>query len=263
MLKKSFTLASAISLMGAVVWISTAACGGDEAAPAGSSSSSGSAGDSGASSSGATSSSSSSGGSGKDAGLVDPNSVPGVTIPYGKCEDFAKCDGSVVGSWKVSGGCLSDDTFDGFRKFCPGLQEHDVIIKADGTVDATADMITQKTTVFLSAKIDVPKECAKNVPFSDGSCNSIPGILTSGLTGGSAFDHATCEDAGDLCKCAGDVKVIEKGTPTPYTTDGTGVLTTQNPTRNFEYCPKGDSITYRETTKDNKTFGILLQIQKQ
>jgi hypothetical protein len=263
MLKKSFTLASAISLTGAVVWISTAACGGDET-PAAGSSSSGSAGDSGASSSGSSSSSSSSSGSsGKDSGLVDPSTVEGVTIPYGKCEAFTKCDGSVEGSWKVSGGCLSDDTFDGFRKFCADLKEHDVVIKASGTVEATADKITQKTSIFLSAKIDVPKSCAQAVPFSDGSCNSIPAVLTSGIAGGSSFDHAECEDAGDLCKCAGDVKVIEGGTPTDYKTDGTGVLTTQSPTRNFEYCPAGDMITYRETTKDNKTFGMILQIKKQ
>jgi hypothetical protein len=223
---------------------------------------SGSASSSGGGDTGA-SSSSSSGSSGKDAGLVDPNTVPGVTIPYGKCEAFTKCDGPIVGSWKVTGGCLSDNTFDQFRTFCQDLKEHDVVIKADGTVEATSDMVTQKTSIFLSAQIDVPKECAKKVPFSDGSCNSIPGLLTSGITGGSSFDHATCEDAGDLCKCAGDVKVVEKGIPTPYTTDGTGVLTTQNPTRNFEYCPSGDMITYRETTKDNKSFGMLLQIKKQ
>lgn len=267
MLKKSFTLASAISLTGAVCWItSTAACGGTEEPAGSSTSSSGSAsGDAGGSSSGSTSGSTTSSGgttssSSGDAGLVDPSTVPGVEVKYGKCDEFTKCDGSIVGSWKVTGGCLSDDTFDQYKDACKGLQEHDVIIKASGTVDATDQLVTRKTSIFLSAKMDVPKVCAAIIP-GGGGCAGLGPLLTSGF-GGSAFDHATCTDGGDICNCSADVKVVEPGTPSAYKTDGTGGLTTQNPTQTYEYCPKDGNITYREVTKDNKTFGMFLTIGK-
>lgn len=265
MLKRTFTLASAVSLGGAVVWMtSTAGCGGTETSSS-SSSSSGSSGDSGASSSGtassSSSSSSSSGSAGQDAGLVDPNTVEGETVVFGKCEAFTKCDGSIAGSWKVTGGCLADSTFDSYRTFCKDLKEHDVVIKASGTVDATEDpnLVKQATNVFLSAKMDVPKACASFIPGGAG-CSSLPGLLTSGLAGGK-FDHAVCTEEGDLCKCAGDV-MLKENTSDEYTTDGTGVLTTKS-NRKYEYCPSGGKITYRETTKDNRTFGMFLTLTKQ
>jgi len=274
MLTKSFTLASAVSLAGAVIWVtSTAACGGSEETPAKAttSSSSGSAGDGGdtvdsggTSSSGGTTSS----GGPSSSGLVDPGTVDGVTIEFKACEPFTKCDGPLDGNYKVIGGCLADDTFAQYKKICSDLKEHDVVIKASGTIEATktgenAGTIVNKTSVFLSAQLDVPKACAQAFPGGgDDPCNTIPLILTSGFAG-SAFDHVVCQDAGELCKCAGDVKIEEDPAPDQYTTDGTGALTTQTPTRNFEYCPKGDVITYRETTKSNKTFGMFVQVKKQ
>ena len=276
MLKKSFTLASAISLTGAVAWMSsTVACGGDEATVDGSSSSSGGDGgsSSGASSSGASSSgaSSSSGDPFADAGLTDPKTVQGVDVMYGTCDPFTKCDGPIEGSWAVSGGCLDKSTFDQFRAMakCPGIHEHDVVIKASGTVTATKTEVTQKTSIFLSAQIDIPKDC-QTVQFvllqSGGDCSGLNDLLTSGQ-GPAQFNHAKCIDDGANCKCAADATITEPGTAAdPYDTDGAGTLTTQpasGPERTYDYCPKDDLITYRETTKDNKSFNMFLKIKKQ
>ena len=268
MLKKTFTLASAISLTGAVVWMtSTTACGGDEAdAAPGNTTSSGSASGDGGSSSGSTSSggtsgtTSSSGSTTSSSGLIDPKTVPGVDVTFGKCEEFTKCPGSITGSWKVTGGCLADNTFDEFRTFCQGLNEHDIVIKASGTVDATDTVVKQATTVFLSAKLDFPVDCAKVIP-GGGGCSSIPSLLTGPFAPpGKKFDHMECTQDGDLCKCGADVK-IEETTADDYTKDDTGVLTTKG-NRTYEYCPKGGNVTYRETTKDNRTFGMLITIGK-
>jgi hypothetical protein len=270
MLKKSFTLASAVSLTGAVVWLTSAsACGGDEETPKATTSSSSSS--SGEATSSSSSSSSSGSTSDDDAGLTDPNTVEGVEVTYGDCEAFTKCDGSIEGSWAITGGCLDKTTFDDLRKqsMCDGIKEHDVVIKASGTVTATKTDVTQKTSLFLSAKIDVPKSCpsVQFVLASSGGCAGLNQLLTSGAAGGATFNHAQCVDAGDNCACAADATVTEPGVAAdPYTTDGAGTLTTtpkNGDPRTYEYCPKSDKITYRETTKDNKSFGMYLTITKQ
>lgn len=276
MLNKTFTLASVVSLAGAVLWMTaTAACGGDETNPS-SASSSGTSGDDGGGSSsgdpGTSSGSTSSGSSGDpfaDAGLKDPSQVEGVDVTYGECEAFTKCGGSIEGSWDITGGCLDKSTFDGFRDAakCPGIQEHDVVIKASGSVLATASEVTQKTSLFLSAKIDIPKSCplVALALQQSGGCAGLNSLLTSG-SGPAQFDHALCTDDGEFCKCAADATVDEPGkVADPYVTDGTGTLTTKPkdaPERNYDYCPKDSKITYRETTKDNKSFGMFLTITK-
>ena len=36
---------------------------------------------------------------------------PGIDITYGTCTNFTKCGGDLVGSWNVTGGCLSEYSF--------------------------------------------------------------------------------------------------------------------------------------------------------
>jgi hypothetical protein len=269
---KSFTTAGVVSLFGSVLWLgASAACGGSDAAttPSGDAGNADTGTSSGATSSGSTSSS-----GGVLEGGTDPNTVPGVAVTYGKCDTFTKCDGSIVGDYKITGGCLPDTTFDEYKKACAGLNVHDVVIKADGTVDATADHVTRNTSIFVQARADIDKaNCAGLALVSPGKdpkdfdCTQIGIVLTSGL-GGPKFDHAQCvQGPGTTCNCLADATVKEVDDVSKYTTDGTGTLTTTTDTgtnkRTFDYCPKGTDITYHETTDQNPTFGMFLTISKQ
>lgn len=262
---KSFSLTSVVTLSGIALFVgAAAACGGsDEVTPA--DAGAGDASVDASSNQGPTGDDAGTDGTAdlneaaKKAGLRDPATVPGEVIPFQKCDEFKKCDGSIKGDWKVVGGCLPDNTFDSYKSFCPGLVAHDVVIKASGTVSATEspNVVIQKTSIFLQAFVDVPVKCTS---LLGGSCDVVPGLLMGGGTGGSKFDHAVCITAGDTCKCAGDVTVVED-TSDQYSLSGDGTLSTgTDPKRTYDYCPADGKITYHETTKQNKTFGMFLTI---
>lgn len=269
MLRKCFSLASAVSLAGSVVWISaTAACGGSEDTPAGgSTSSSGDGGASSTSSSGSITSSTSSsggidgGGGGNPIVGKDPATVQGSTVPYGKCDAFTKCDGSLKGQWDVTGGCLPDSTFDEYKQLCAGLTVHDVTIKVKGTIGVDDTKVARDTSFFVNAQVDIDKANCAALAFAQGSCSSLAALLKAG-SGGSKFDDAACNDSGDKCLCTAQVTIAEK-TDDTYKTDGAGTLTTTGSAeRTFDYCPKGSNTTYKETTPKNGTFGMFIAITK-
>lgn len=270
MLTKSFSLTSVVTLSGIALFVGVAAaCGGsdDAVTPADAGSSGTSSGSDDAGTGQGTSGGTSSGGTSSggvnfdDAGLTDPSTVDGVTIPFTKCPEFTKCEGSIKGNWKIVGGCLPDTTFDQFKTLCPDMNAHDVIIKASGTVDATEspNTVAQKTSIFLQAQVDLSNDCIQKAAlFLPNGCDSVPGLLTGPLAN-PKFDHAVCKVDGDTCKCKGDVTVKED-TSDQYTTDK-GVLSTgSDPKRTYDYCPKDGKITYHETTEKNKSFGMFLQI---
>lgn len=271
MLKKCFSLASAVSLAGSVVWISaTAACGGSEDTPAGTSSSSGDGGASSTSSSGSTTSSTSSsggpdgGGGGNPIVGKDPATVQGATVPFGKCDAFTKCDGPLKGQWDVTGGCLPDSTFDEYKTLCAGLSVHDVTIKVKGTIGIDDTKVVRDTSIFVNAQVDIDKANCAALAFAQGSCASLATLLKSGANG-SKFDDAACNDSGDKCLCTAQVTINDGTTDNAYKTDGAGTLTTttkDNAERTFDYCPKGSNTTYKETTAKNATFGMFVAITK-
>ncbi len=254
MLTKSFSLAAVVGLAGSVMWVGCSSDDPNTSAPTQ---------DAGPGSDNDSGNNDTDSGNNNppddDAGSKQDASFEGVDIKYGKCPDFVKCGGDVVGSWKVSGGCVPDDAFAEARTKCPGLQESDVVIKANGTVVATATTIERKTNVQVSAKVVVPKSCS---PIAD--CGLIAtGLQTGALPGAPKFDTATCTDSGANCNCD-VVGSINEDTSDDYTTSG-NVLTTKDPERTFDYCVKGNVTTYKETTAPAQgefSLPIIVEIAK-
>ncbi len=255
MLSKSFSLAAVVGLAGSVLWVG---CSSDDSKPnanvvdAGGSAN----GDSGSSDSG-NGQNESDAGSKKDSG-----SFTGVDITYGKCPDFTKCGGDIVGSWKVSGGCVGDDAFAEALN-CPGLQASDVAIKANGTVVATATTVERKINVQVSAKVAIPKTCA---PAGFQNCAAIATGLQLGiLPGVPKFDSATCTDAGSNCDCD-IVATVNEETSDDYQASGGVLATTGNSgDRTFDYCVNGNKTTYKETTAPKEgefRLPIIVEVTK-
>ncbi|MBX3209363.1 MAG: hypothetical protein KF764_30300 [Labilithrix sp.] len=251
MLSKSFSLAVVVVLSGSLVWVG---CSSDDPPATESSADAGN--------------SNVDAGGGEDAGRdpVDTGAPevdvppPMVDITYGACAAFEKCGGDIAGSWKVSGGCVSSDAFADLKAQCAGFEESDVVIKAGGTVVATATNVKRKTSVKLTAKIALPKICAAPIE----NCAVIASGLKSGaVPGAPKFETATCTDAGTICNC--DVAAtIDETTDDSYTA-ADGVVTTTNPTRNFEYCVDGSKTTYTETTPPTAgafSLPIVVEISK-
>ncbi|MBX3263984.1 MAG: hypothetical protein KF782_30200 [Labilithrix sp.] len=251
MLKKSFSLAVVVALSGSLVWVG---CSSDDSsatepgADAGNTDTT----DAGAQDSG--------GGDPVDTGAPeDETPPPTVDVTYGTCPAFAKCGGDIAGSWKVSGGCVSSDAFAEAKAQCPAFQESDVVIKASGTVVATATNVKRKTSVSLTAKLAIPKSCTVVT-----DCGLIAtGLKTGAVPGAPKFETANCTDAGAICNC--DVAgTLDETTDDAYTS-ADGVVTTTDPTRTFEYCVDGDKTTYTETTAPSAnsfSLPIFVEITK-
>ncbi len=238
MLKKCFSLASAVSLGGILVWsAATTGCSSDD--PVVAPDASNGTGDGGT----VTGEGGSSSGS-PDSGKIDPSTVPGVSITFGKCAAFTKCAGALEGTYKITGGCLPDTTFDSYKASCAGLTTTDVVIKADGTVTATPTTINRKTSIFVGASFVLPKDNCGALAIIGNDCSKLPPLLQSGVAG-PKLDSATCVDAGPTCNCTIATTTTEPGADDPYTTDATGTL------------------TYQETTENNPTFGLFIEITKQ
>jgi len=236
MLNRSVALAVMVTLAGAVCW---AGCSGDAGSAPGAvvdpDAGTPNGNDAGAEDSG---------GDPVDSGTPeDSGPAATVDITYGTCPTFTKCGGDIVGSWKVTGGCVSSDVFAEAKAQCDGLQESDVVIKASGTVVATATKVQRTTTLTLSGKVAVPKSCAQGV----SNCAFIGAALQSGaIPGAPKFDTATCTDGGALCNCTVATTVDEKKDDAYTAADG--VVTTTDPTRTYDYCVDGNKMTYKETT---------------
>ncbi len=108
----------------------------------------------------------------------------------------------------------------------------------------------------------LPKDNCGALAIIGNDCSKLPPLLQSGVAG-PKLDSATCVDAGPTCNCTIATTTTEPGADDPYTTDATGTLTTTNPKRTFDYCPAGNMVTYQETTENNPTFGLFIEITKQ
>ena len=105
-------------------------------------------------------------GAAKDSSTDGSNGGPFVDIAYGaaNCPAFTPCGGDPIGSWKVSGGCVTEAVLADAKKQCAGLVESDVKFRARGTVVTTATNVTRNTDVEYTAKLAVPPECKPTMP---------------------------------------------------------------------------------------------------
>jgi hypothetical protein len=175
-------------------------------------------------------------------------------ITYGSCPTFAKCGGNLVGTWHLTGGCLSEATFATAKQSCPALKESNVTIHATGTMDVTATQIQRATAITVSGHVEVPKSC---IPFPGATCSIVEAALEnpSLFPGGLSFKNAKCVDNttdATLCEC--DVSTdYSENVDTTYTSTPDGTLTTPPTTgsstsRTYEYCIASTVLTFTETS---------------
>lgn len=237
------------------VWIG---CGGSES---GASSSSGGTSDGGGSDGSST----------NDTGAPDANKTldaafdgfidaPEVTLTYGTCATFRPCGGDEKGSWKVTGGCLSDEVLTDAKTACPGLTTKDEVIKAKGIVTADGTTILRRTQVTLKAKAFIPfsGQCAATT-----NCQ----LLAVGAQSQLGFDKVTCTtaaDGGTTGGCDCDIEETQRDNVTDtYTKAGNTITTSANDT--FDYCVAGSKLTYTQTNTTGggaAAFPLFIELTK-
>jgi hypothetical protein len=221
-----------------ILWLG---CGGSES---GTSSSSGGTTDSGPDTSSPADSSNSDTGNITDAkwdGFID---APEVDLTYGTCPTFDACGGDEKGSWKVSGGCLSDDLLKDAKNACPGLTTSNEVIKAKGTVDADGTNLVRHTQVKVTAKAFIPFTGQCGMLGTDCS------VVAFGAKAQLGFDTVDCvsADGGGGCDCTIGDTIIDNSTGT-YTKNGNTITTDGGDT--FDYCVAGSKLTYTQTNGQN------------
>lgn len=237
-----------------VAWLG---CGGSEATTNGSSSSGGTT-DSGSETSTTSDSgpSDSGGGSTVDVKFDGNIDAPEVTITYGTCPAFTPCGGDEKGTWKVTGGCLSDEIVADAKTACPGFTTSNEVIKAKGIVTADGTNVVRQTQVKLTAKAFVPftGSCAQ----AGGNCQ----LLALGATQ-LGFDKATCvaADGGGGCDCDVEQSVVNASSAT-YTKSGNTITTSGGDT--FDYCVAGAKLSYKQTNGQGNQppFPLVLELAK-
>jgi hypothetical protein len=196
----------------------------------------------------------------QDANTDAPLPAP-VSVTYGTCPAFTGCGGDVVGTWKVTGGCVSDTTFaDAKTGDCAGVEEGNVDIQAAGLITATATTFRRRLDVTLKADLSIPPAC---VQYLGGTCNSteIGLTLSIGPDQPALFDDAKCtSDGAGGCNCKVKRAYNEDETH-DYSVDGS-TLTTTDPDRTFAYCVAGTKTTMQETTAGT-LLPVIVETEKQ
>ena len=186
---------------------------------------------------------------GVDAALTG---LPYLPIMYGaaNCPAFEPCGGDVKGSWKLTGGCVTEALFAQAKQQCPAIVESNVVIQARGTVVADAVTIARHTDVKLSATLAVPAACKPG----GYTCAQIGGALTSV----AGLKSAACTDDAGGCKC--DVtNALDEITSDAYTTSGSTLTTgAGSSARTFDYCVKTTELAYKETTSGSAIPAIFV-----
>lgn len=187
-----------------------------------------------------------------DAKLDTTVSGPFIDLTYGTCPALAKCDSSVVGTWKVTGGCVSDTAFDTLKTqaMCPALAVSEVKFQARGVVAANALSIANALEIKFEAKAFIPMSCTRGLP-----CNQIgPALAAAGM----GIKTAACVDSAGAapgCDCAvtGESKTTQAADT--YKTSA-GVLTTGSG-RTYDYCATGAELKYTETNNSTQLPATL------
>lgn len=182
--------------------------------------------------------------------------APEVSLTFGTCPAFTPCGGDEKGSWKISGGCLSDSFLAGVEDACAGFTTTNEAIKAKGIVTADGANITRRTEVTLTAKAFIPFSCA---PQGFQTCSAI----AAGAQFQYGFSKATCTPTAnnDGCNCDVEKTQSENSTGT-YTTSGNTITTGSNDT--FDYCVAGNKLTYTQTngTGNQKPLPLYIELTK-
>jgi hypothetical protein len=201
------------------------------------------------------------GGSIDDSGTDGPNqgldaalTGPFIPITYGACPASAPCGGDVKGTWKLTGGCVTEALFAAAKGQCPTLAESNVVIEARGVVAADAVTITRNSEVKFSATLAVPAACKPGA----ATCAQIgTAIIASG-----AVKTATCVDDGAGCTCQ-VTNALADSTSEAYTTAGNTLTTGAAPNaRTFDYCVAASELKYKETTAGSSTVPATFVLTK-
>lgn len=247
MISKWAGLGLGVSLF-TIVWLG---CGGSESGspgnttPADGGKESSSPADTGASDSG--------GGGKKDVAFDGNIDAPEVTLTFGTCPTFTPCGGDEKGSWKVTGGCLSDAVLADAKNQCPGFTTSDEVIKAKGIFELDGTNVTRQVQVKISAKAHIPGACTMG-----NDCS----LVALGAQAQLGFDKVTCTaqaaDAGNGCDC--DIsKTQQQVTSDTYTKDGNTITTGSGDT--YDYCVAGSKLTYQDTTGQDP-YPLFIELGK-
>jgi hypothetical protein len=174
----------------------------------------------------------------------------GVTATGDTCEatEFTACGGDVVGTWTLSGGCVTPSTLPRYTECEP--VDIAVSVSPAGDLTLADDGSFTVNSLLFDAELDatVPKAC-----LNEGESCTDNEIDDEGV------------EAGDACELnyGHDVFVRDPGS---YTVDDTSnILALADDggfaVGNFEYCVDGDTLQLRRT--DVTTHEAILTLTKQ
>jgi hypothetical protein len=159
----------------------------------------------------------------------------GVGGPLG-CAQVAPCGGDVLGSWKLTGGCINTASLNAtIKAICPGASASAGAPTISGTVTYNADLTYAAVNVSEGIMLTevVPLNCT-----NETSCAAFAQSISDAST------TVTCTGSG-TCNCTFSAPAMPMSETGTYSTAGTVLSMTPDTTgvpSNNPYCVKGTTL---------------------
>lgn len=177
---------------------------------------------------------------GADAGRDAAIDAPEVNVTFGTCAAFTPCGGDEKGTWKLTGGCVSNSFLDEAKKECPGFTTTGDKITARGLMTADGTKMSVDTEAKYTTKASVPYTCS---PIK--ACAAIQVAATAQF----GFDKATCVENAGKTGCDCDLEKTQRISQSnvAYTKSGNTLKTN---TADYDYCVAGTKFSFTDTKSE-------------
>jgi hypothetical protein len=179
-----------------------------------------------------------------DAGVVTPDAGPAPNVTFEVrvdgtlCPALASCDGTLEGTWQVSGGCVDFTQVNSLRSACAAATVSGTGT-ARGRVSFAAGTMTRSIDIDWRGTVNVPVDCARLI----GGCGIVQSTIQDYVPGAAV----SCPgDGAGGCACTLTIGST-LADAFAYRIEGNQFVRVDTG-RRWEYCVSGSSLRYRETT---------------
>lgn len=186
-----------------------------------------------------------------DAGTLGPPEWAELTVHTDgtECDVLTPCGGDEIGTWDVSGGCVSVPVPEELMR-CPGAMVSGSG-RARGRVVFDGSVAVRRAQAEVEASIFIPSLCA----VFAGGC----GAIEDGLRMASEMSRCVTTASSD-CLCAlRVVNVIDDGDA--YTIEGNQIVSAALSKR-WNYCVDGDELRYEDVSESGEREPGIIELTR-
>ncbi|MBN2193455.1 MAG: hypothetical protein JW751_11620 [Polyangiaceae bacterium] len=178
----------------------------------------------------------------------------GIEVEIGTCESFESCGGDLEGTWAYSAGCIDPTTLavdvSVLTTVCPESTQT-IAVNLWGTITFTDSAVVRNGGWESEVVAHIPDSCSALLSLA-GGCSGIESYVAVAAPNATT----TCNEVTDGCDCT--LSVESRAWAAGSYTVEEDVLTLSDG-RTFDYCVRGDTLEYTETSEEPEpgTFQLV------